>query len=228
MAIDYMDDATPVASVIQMMSKDRTARLVFNANSYITLTEITTFIEMVQDEIDRYTQHAWREVTVTNEVRNNRRGYRRLRDSYVRAVRIKMKHKSIRDLAAVSGDKIELFTGGGAWIDVLDTGTKGVGIGNGTFYMDIYKGILYIHDSRTLKGPGTVRVTYRYGETSVPEDIKRACAYLTAVMVISSDNYMKHFPNDQAGYPIASQAEYMERKAYTLLNRYKRITSAQV
>ncbi len=228
MTIDYLDDAQPVASVIQMMSKDRTARITFDGNSYITLAEITTFIEMVQDEIDNYTQHAWREVQVLNQVYNNRTGYRRMRDSYVRAARIKLKKKSIRTLSGVSGDKIELFTGGGAWIDVLDTGVSGVGLGNGTFYLDLYKGILYLHDSRTLRGPGTVRLSYRYGETSVPEDIKRACAYLTAVMVVSSDNYMKHFPNDQQGYPIASQAEWMEKKAYRLLDRYKRITNAQV
>lgn len=164
----------------------------FSASTKPTKVAVEKTINRVETIIDNATKHAWRAVSIANEYYNylipsyaHRRPF-----GWVRGRQpdrgVYLTHRAIRSF--VSGtNKIEIWTGS-AWVDLALT-ANGYTEGRGDdYWIDYEGGVIYFIDEAPAIGKKTVRVTYDYGESSVPEDIKEWCIKQTAINLLYSDD----------------------------------------
>lgn len=171
----------------------------------------------MEDYIDKKTGHAWRTVTVTNE-------YHDIPEQYDRHVgrRISLYHRTITTLASGT-DKIEVWDGS-SWVEWVANKTEGR---ESDYWVDYEEGIIYLMAAFTFHKKKAVRVTYRYGESSVPDDIKHACALLVAAQIISSDDRsnMLAETGDPTRMAYDTRASRWKGKAEDILANYKEFAS---
>lgn len=139
--------------------------------------QVDKLINRKEDEIDRRTGHAWRARTANREVHDMPIIY-----EFGWGTPIFLRHRSIRTqdnggFDTDQGDKIEIFTGasdGGASGGALYTEiTDGTG---GEYELEPVYGRLYMRGFIfTVMRKNRVRITYRYGEDEVPQDIEDIC-----------------------------------------------------
>lgn len=185
-----------------------------SASTTPSTAEIEAFINRAEDYIDQYTGHAWRTVSVANEFRDipPRASY----ENYA-GIPIYLRHRSVKTLAAGSGDKIEVWEGS-SYVDYVATKTENR---NNDFWLDYNQGILYLR-SGTAAGTRRVRATYRYGETSVPKDIEEAATKLAAIDMASADDRVALIP--KSGSPQASLTDKVgswTKRIYQILDSRK-------
>lgn len=106
---------------------------------------------------------------------------------YSRGMPIYLKHRFVRPLDSTKGDMVEIWNGN-VWQQNLFP------IDNSSFdYTDAQRGILYIKGFQfSILTQNRFRVTYHYGGNNegldpCPKDIKRACIYLSAIDLLSTD-----------------------------------------
>ncbi len=206
-----------VASILRLIVPSTGARLVFSAATDPTLIEVTNRIRESEDFIDQETEHAWRAVTVADE-------YHDVRGSgfglYSRELPISLHHRKIR--AMVSGtDLIEVWDGS-AWVDYVATKTEGR---NNDYWVDYTNGVIYFVGSRPYVQNRGVRVTYRYGETTVPKDIQDVCTKLVAIRILQDDDYIKVLPEGVSQYAVASKVESWTKDIEKKLSNYEEVTA---
>lgn len=179
--------------------------------------ELEEFINDAEDEIDQITGHAFRSITVTDETHDFFKVYHT--GHWRRSAIARLHHRNITTMASGSGDKIEIFDGS-TFIDLLATGTEGTGFGENDFWVDKENGTIYIFSQFPIHGPGTIRVTYRYGDSAVPKDIRKACALIASINVLQSDLYIRAFPANTDRFPVQSLAENFQKQADKILARH--------
>jgi len=148
-----------------------------------TETQINEFIEAAEDEIDNITQHAWRAVTVTNEyydlpIYSNFSGGTNFN------IEIHLRHREIRDFDTDESDKIEIWNGS-SWIDWISTKTEGRA---NSFWQDNEQGLLFLKYFYPHFKRKALRMSYRFGASTVPNDIRDTCAKMVAIEIIRSDD----------------------------------------
>lgn len=177
----------------------------FSVSTNPTQAQVEAFIEEAEDDIDAETGHSWRETTITNEFYD-------LHANEVHSVyglpvmKIHLRHRQIRTLSTGDGDKIEVWDGD-SYTDYVVSKTEGRG---DDFWLDYEQGILYIrkvYQSFRVKG---VRMTYRYGASTVPKDVRQATALLTAINLILNDDKTSAL-DDTAGSKNAGHMQRIER-----------------
>ncbi|MBC8549026.1 MAG: hypothetical protein H8D23_05185 [Candidatus Brocadiales bacterium] len=150
--------------------------------------QVVKLINRKEDEIDRRTGHAWREATATTEVHDLPIIY-----EFGWGTPIFLRHRNIRtgtsgELLSGSGDKLEVFSGASdgvgsgaaAYTDITDTPT-------GVYELEPEYGRLYMRGFIfTVMRKNRIRVTYRYGDETVPGDIEEACVKLVAMELMST------------------------------------------
>ena len=150
--------------------------------------QVIKLINRKEDEIDRRTGHAWREATATTEVHDMPIIY-----EFGWGTPLFLRHRKIRTdanggLVASSGDSLEVYdgasggnTGGSAnYNDITDNA-------DGGFVLDPEYGRLYMRGFIfTVMRKNRMRITYRYGDTTVPLDIEEACVKMVAVELLST------------------------------------------
>lgn len=176
---------------------------------------VTSFIEEATDEIDSRTHHAWRAVTVSNEY-HDISSYPVPYESADTWIKISIKHRAVRAFSSGSGDKIEVWDGA-SWIDWVATKTEGRA---GDYWADLKKGKLYMRFSLLFFKERGVRLTYRYGETTIPNDIRRACAMLAAVNLYRNDDMSDATAEtgDPVVAPYDARISQMEREIKRILH----------
>jgi len=193
----------------------------FSGTSFPTDVEVVATIEDVQDEIDQTTQHAWREKKVTDEFYDLPVEYSRNFYYLDPGIPIHLRHREIREVGTANGDKIEIWDGGTTYTDYVATKTKGR---NDDYWLDREKGIVYLKIFTPFYREKATKLTYRYGGSVVPNDIRRAAAMMTAVELIQNDdrsNMLSDTGISQLGYdPRIAQ---MERKIKKILKNRSRI-----
>lgn len=159
----------------------------FTANTTPTETDVNLYLEMAADQIDQQTQHAWREITIADEFYDfpyrSHAGIVWGRPGWT-GIPIHLRHRNIRTFSSGDGDKLEIWDGS-SYIDWISTKTEGRA---DDFWIDQELGILYIRFYYPYFREKAIKITYRYGESSVPSDIRRACAYMASVMVLENDD----------------------------------------
>lgn len=185
-------------------------------------TDVEEFILEAQDKIDKATGQAWRLRTVTQEYLNvdtdliNREGF----------ALIELDHIHIQTLSSGAGDSLEVWEGNG-FTDWLATRTEGR---DGDYYIVEDKGELYVRlgtfgvTTHTIIGDprNRVRITYRYGLTTVPKDIQRATRLLAAVILVQG--FVLGEQGEGTGLnqiSLESRSQTWERQAWSIINRYR-------
>jgi len=154
----------------------------FSADTKPTKEQVEDIINMGEDEIDIETNHAWREKTITEEYVD----FSTPRYTWGAGRPIFLQHRHLRDFDTDEGDKIEVWQGG-EYVDYVSTKTEGRG---NDYWLNNSKGILYIYKWYSLY-PDEMRLTYRYGETTVPADIKKCAVLKAARLILMNEDYSK-------------------------------------
>lgn len=179
-------------------------RSLFNKDSDPDVAIVHKMINDAEDWIDNTTHHAWRSKTVTEEYHHRPRR----RASLWPGTAIPLNHRTITTM--VSGtDKIEVFEGtAGTWTDWVASKTSGRA---NDYWLNYTDGIIYLKAWYLRHQTDAVRVTYRYGETSVPNDIRKCCAMIVAKELLAKEQHLNNMPAETGqGYTFGSDPRIRE------------------
>lgn len=160
-----------------------------SATSNPTVQQVVEVIHQMQDFIDRTTGHAWRTrysgtTAGISQIAQYEYYDIDLEYEFQSGRPIYLKHRFIQTLSAASGDALEIWDGS-TWYDWLANFTEGRG---SDFWLDYQRGILFVKRRYGVVGPMKARLKYRYGETTPPMDIQRACKMLVAKELLFGDS----------------------------------------
>jgi hypothetical protein len=213
MAVTYCT-SSDIFSFLQL-GKKYPGKTDFDDTTLPKNTEIEDWINESEDDIDFETMHAWREKTVTNEVHHLNPPVYHYRDGYP----ISLSNRSIKELDSNSGDKLEIWDGS-KWEDYLTERTEGR---NKDYWVDTTSGIIWIKLRYGIYKYFLVRVTYRYGESIVPKNVKRACVNLTAIRVLMSDDRTVILPEGTDNMTYDNKIKDMREEAEKIIFRMREI-----
>jgi hypothetical protein len=186
--------------------------------------DVQAVISQVCDYIDRRVHFAWRE-RWANDGRLEYHTVGRIAPRGTWFVwlgyPIYLNYRKVRQFDKSKGDVFEFFNGN-EWEDWLTTRKEG--LPGGDYWVDYDSGVVYLRGLWSFLGikEFAVRFKYRYGETTVPEDIKLACAYLTAAHLITISDRIFLLP--EGGTNIINAAEKVTRftdMAELILERWR-------
>jgi hypothetical protein len=189
----------------------------FSSESLPSNSDVEASIEEAEDEIDQETQHSWRTTTVTDDF------YDIPLDAWREGVGIPifLKHRNVKDLDSDQGDSLEIWDGS-SYEDWLSTMTEGR---NNDYWVDNTMGILYLRRFWRFYRERAVKISYRYGESSVPKDIRKACAILTAIDFIMNDD--RSAALNETGDPMrvshTERVEFMKKRVDRILKNRREI-----
>ena len=158
-------------------------RVPITATTTPNKTQVEKIINRKEEEIERRTGHAWRTLTITDEIHDLPLIY-----TFGWGTPIQLQHRKIKDFDAGEGDKIEIWKGGSnEWENIL---------GNSGWYdVEYHYGKLFLRGFIfSILRKHRVRITYRYGDTVVPGDIKDAIIKMTAIELINTSFRMDKLP----------------------------------
>jgi hypothetical protein len=194
----------------------------FSSSTNPSEDEVYEYIQEAMEEIDRLTRNAWRTRTITKEYHSvpDRFFY-----EYGVGLKLKLGHRNIKPFDSDAGDMIEIWNGT-AWEDWVATKSEGR---NKDYWLDEQNGFLHIIRRLWFHRNRSIRITYRYGETTVPDDIKKATSLLVAANILESDDYstsaMINDTSQNTNTSHRDRVENWEQKAYRLLDRRKEFFS---
>ena len=188
--------------------------MVFDATTLPTASEVDDIIDEVENIIDKHTERSWKENTVTNEHHDYDGAYHDRNGRLIYAIHLK--NPNLRTLDSLQGDKLEVWQG--AWKDLLVEGTQGAAMYEGDFWVDYENDIIYLFSEFPDYGMNMIRVTYRYGETSVPNGIRQAATLLAAAIINERYEMYKEVSKDTS--PAMNLAKSYEERAYKILEKY--------
>lgn len=154
----------------------------FSTSSVPTKASVEARIEEAEDFIDNFTGNAWRSVSVVNEYHEF--GVVGSVYDYSSGFPVFLNHRNVKALDSGEGDKVEVWDGG-SWVDWLSSDSREEGRSK-DFWLRYEDGVLYIRNYS--KFPIMVRVSYRFGESVVPKDIRKACILLVCIDLVESDD----------------------------------------
>lgn len=169
----------------------------------VSSRELNYIINDVEARIERRTGHAWTARTVTDEVHQYPIRPRRWGD-YMDGMPIKLNHRAIRTLASASGDEVNINEGSG-YTNKISTWTEAL---NGNFWVDYPRGIFYLKKFWQWHARSAIKLTYRYGESTVPDDIRRAATLMTVIELLEMDDTLGGQTGGEGNYnPIGTKIE---------------------
>jgi hypothetical protein len=174
-------------------------RVSITATSTPNKKQVEKIINRKEEELDRRIGHTFgRNKTVSREIHDLPLLY-----TYGWGTPVYLKHRNCRDFDTSAGDKIEVWQGAdssyndiiqdGQWYDFEPT--------LGRLF---FRGYIF-----TILRKYRIRVTYRYGDATVPLDIEDSCVKLTAIDILNSSFRMDILPLGSNGADIeASKADW--------------------
>ena len=194
---------------------------VFDGTTTPKKEQVEEWINESEDDIDNQTMHSWREVTITEEVHHlESPAYR-----HYEGTEIFLEHRNIKELSTGSGDKLEVWNGS-EYEDYLVTRTEGR---NNDYWFDKTMGVVFLKTYPAQfysRKNFNVRVTYRYGDTVVVKDIRKAAIRLTAVTVIQSDDRSVLFPEGSSNISPSQKVEKWEEQAEKIMDKRRELKLA--
>lgn len=190
----------------------------FNKDTTPDIQSLYRMINDAEDEVDARTHDSWRSKTVTEEYHD--RPYERA-DWWV-GTAISLYNRGVTQF--VSGtDKIEVYDGGNVWTDWVASRTEGR---NKDWWADYTNGKIYLKGWWFLHSKSAVRVTYRYGQTAVPNDIRKLTAKIVTKELLMTDQHTGNVKT-QEGSPssmnISGRINQLERDIQTIISRHRRM-----
>ena len=209
-----------------------------------TQAQVETFIEMAESRIERLTDHAWataNAISVTDE----RVRVQRVQSNVISTRgRIQLRHYPILafsqhaspSLPQTNGNIKIWGSGSGGYVDYLDSdnsktlGSNVADVSNDV-WADTERGIIYLNSyslhNMLNSSPAGVDgyVTYKYATATTPKDIKLACIYFTAAIIVSNDD-LNLMPEGDDSMDNRSKGELFEAQAMKILKDNKRMERA--
>jgi len=158
-------------------------RIPITATSTPNTAQVEKIINRKEEEIERRIGHAWRSKKITREVHDLPLLY-----TYGWGTPIYLLHRNIRDLSNAAGDKIEVWKGESNEYDDILTDSQ-------WYQFDPVYGRLYLRGFIfSIMRKNRIRVTYRFGDATVPEDVEDACIKLVAIDLLTTSLRMDRLP----------------------------------
>lgn len=197
-------------------------RQVFSSSTLPTADEVDDIINESEEIIEEHCEQAWQEKTVTNEYHDfssavNRWGSYVDRHGY-RIFTVATKKKFPKTFDTAEGDKIEAWSGT-EWEDFLVDYNLGEAMYNNDYWIDYELGKVNIFNHFPQTGSRMFRMTYRYGEVTVPFGIRRATTLLAAAMI--NERYELFLQADKDASPALNQARQWREQAYKIMEDYR-------
>lgn len=126
----------------------------------------------------------------------------------------------MRQFDKSKGDALEFFNGR-EWVDFLTNRREGL---DGDYWVDYDDGIIYFRGLWAYLGlrEFAVRVKYRYGDETPPEEIKLACSLLVASHLLTVSDRLFLLPEGGTGVVNASEKiERFKEQAFLILERWR-------
>lgn len=196
MAVTYTT-AAKVQAELQMEAA-------FSDATLPTTAQVERFINQFETWIDNQTNHAWRTVSVAEEYHDIIQKYNEF-DGV-----IKLSHRKITTLASGT-DKLEIWNGS-EWEEYVANKTEGRG---DDYWVDKTNGLIYIHAVSYFDN--SARVTYRYGEGSVPFDIELLCTMCVARKIYNG--YPEGLNTNVQDYKVLNWKKDIQE----IIDRYKEV-----
>lgn len=156
-------------------------RAAFSGSTTPTSTIVESYINQAESEINRHTGTAWMPITVTNEI--HRMDYRPSRNVKQWRPQVTLDYRPIRTLT-VSTDKLEVYNGS-SWVEWIATKTAGR---NNDYWVDEANGIIFFEKGYPIYPFNEgVRLTYRYGYSTVAGWVQELATMMAALRVIEFD-----------------------------------------
>lgn len=180
----------------------------FDGSSNPTQTTVNELIASNTTTIDKETMHAWESRTVTEEMHHQDSLPYGLREG----VKIFLNHRIVTTFLSGT-DLLEIWDG----TQFLDYVANKVEDRNRDFWVDYPRGIITIKNITFYKY-FSARVTYRYGETSVDTDIRKACILLTAADLAGGDDRSILFPEGTSNVSLPDKVEKWRSQAAEIIS----------
>ncbi len=212
--------AVDVARKMQLWTASTSARLVFSTTTFPTLTEVNQMILEKEDYIDEVTNHSWRLQRDVNEYHNYESptalSMRDRRNDYQS---VKLKRRSIRAFKK-SRDKLEVWDGSN-WYDYVLNYTEDRG---NDYWVNYTDGLVYFKNRRPTRTGSPIRVSYNWGEETVPYDIRDCCSSLVAIDLLLTSDYHTSTPDGvDADGRVRFKVEQMQNRADRILEEHKEV-----
>jgi len=146
--------------------------------------QVEKIINRMEEVLDRRIGHTFgRNKTITNEIHDLPLLY-----TFGWGTPIYLQHRNIRDLSNAAGDKIEVWKGSGSEYDDILTDSQ-------WYQFDPVYGRLYLRGFIfSIMRKNRIRVTYRYGDETVPLDVADACVKLVSINLLTTSLRMDRIP----------------------------------
>jgi len=190
----------------------------FDTSSHPQRDRIERLISSKSSQIDTYTNHAWRERTIENEVKNLEGPYR-----WESGMAIKLTRRDIRTpLDESKGDKLQVWRGN-EYEDFVSSSEYKEGRDE-DFWIEEETGMLHIYRRRSFFNRyRNLKITYRFGKEKIPADITEACAKLVACDLIETDFYRYTNPGNEESPNAERIAERWREQVWERLEPYKEV-----
>ena len=159
-------------------------RVPITATSTPNKRQVEKIINRKEEELDRRIGHTFgRNKTVTKEIHDLPLLY-----TYGWGTPVFLKLRNCRDFSYAAGDRIEVWEGAGSsYTDILND--------EQWYDFEPVYGRLFLRGYIfTIIRKNRIRVTYRYGDETVPLDVSDACIKLTAIDLLNSSFRMDILP----------------------------------
>ena len=174
-------------------------RVPISATTTPNKAQVEKIINRKEEELDRRIGHTFgRNKTATREIHDLPLLY-----TYGWGTPVFLQHRNCRDFSTSAGDKIEVWEGAGSnYTNILDD--------EQWYDFEPVYGRLFLRGYIfTIIRKNRIRVTYRYGDDTVPLDIADACIKLTAIDLLNSSFRMDVLPEGSNGADMqASKADW--------------------
>ena len=159
-------------------------RVPISSTTTPTKAQVEKVINRKEEILDRRIGHTFgRNKTITNEIHDLPLLY-----TFGWGTPIYLQHRNIRDLSNVAGDKIEVWKGESNEYDDILTDSQ-------WYQFDPVYGRLYLRGFIfSIMRKNRIRVTYRFGDATVPEDVEDACIKLVAIDLLTTSFRMDRLP----------------------------------
>ncbi|KKM76972.1 hypothetical protein LCGC14_1374810 [marine sediment metagenome] len=192
-----------------------TGKTDFDTTTNPAKTTVDRWIDESADLIDQETMHAWRTVKVTKEQHHLEIPHYQLRDGS----EIKLLHRNIKTLTAGT-DLLEVWDGT-QYLDYLANKTEGR---NNDYWANEQSGFIFVKTYPAyLPRTFGVRVTYRFGDSTIPGDIKRACVMMTAIQFLQGEDRSVLLPEGTSNIPYQSKEDKWQKKVDGILDKRREI-----
>ena len=159
-------------------------RVPISSTTTPTKAQVEKIINRKEEVLDRRIGHTFgRNKTITNEIHDLPLLY-----TFGWGTPIYLQHRNIRDLSNAAGDKIEVWKGESNEYDDILTDSQ-------WYQFDPVYGRLYLRGFIfSIMRKNRIRVTYRFGDATVPEDVEDACIKLVSIDLLTTSLRMDRLP----------------------------------